>query len=105
MGQKYNLAHDILEALIMKKIMRPSIIFAIGLIMALCSAALTHSVQTSSLGNASILLQATATPLPQGGVSEVGSTDGIAVMGFVIVFIVLIPILLRRKSWMHTSPP
>lgn len=85
----------------MKRIMRPSIIIAIGTILALCSAALTHSVQTSSLGDSAVLLQTTLTPQPQEGVSEVGSTDGIAAMGFVIVIIALVPILLRRKSWMQ----
>ena len=102
--QKSNLAHDILEEL-MKRIMRLSIIIAIGmtLAVALSSAALTRSAQTSSLGDGAVLLQATTTPQPEEGVSEVGSTDGIAAMGFVIVIIALIPILLRRRSWMQSQ--
>ncbi len=38
-------------------------------------------------------------------VSEIGSTDGIIVLGGVLVLIVLVPIFLYRKSWMHTSSP
>ena len=38
------------------------------------------------------------TPTPQAGdVSEIGSTDGILVMGFVIVLIVTLPLIFRKK--------
>lgn len=46
---------------------------------------------------ASTLQQATATPIA-GQVSEIGSTDGILVMGIVIVLIVTLPLLLRKKG-------
>jgi len=45
------------------------------------------------------LHQAT-TPTPVADtVSRAGSTDGIMIMGVVIVIIVLVPILLRRSTW------
>jgi hypothetical protein len=81
---------------------RPLLTIGLSLILALLSAALTYSVPPSTPGaenTAAFLLQ--ATPPPE-DLSEIGSTDGIIVMGFVIVLIVIIPILLQRKSWMET---
>jgi hypothetical protein len=46
---------------------------------------------------ASISMQITPTLIPQ-GVSEIGSTDGILLMGFIIVLIVIIPVLVYRKK-------
>ena len=43
------------------------------------------------------LQQATPTPLVQDK-SEIGSTDGILIMGIVIVVIVLVPVLFRNKN-------
>lgn len=78
--------------------------------LAIIGAALTHSLAMQSFGpafdtRASLLLQTTATPQPddEKDRSEVGSTDGIVVMGVVIVLIVAIPILVRRKHWMRQS--
>jgi len=46
-----------------------------------------------------VLYQA-ATPTPvAGAISRAGSTDGILIMGVVIVIIVLVPILIRRSLW------
>lgn len=86
----------------MKTFTRSVIVIAVSLMLALCSAAVTHTVQPAGyrdLSVAAFFLQTTATPEPVDR-SEVGSTDGIAVMGFVIVAIVIVPILLRRKAWM-----
>ena len=87
---------------VMKKLIRPMIVIALSLTLALMVAGLTHMVPPAagqgSLSAAAFLLQTTATPEPT-DLSEVGSTDGIAVMGFVIVAIVVLPILLRRKTW------
>jgi len=88
----------------MRKIMRPALVIGTGLILALISAALSHTMQPVESGNlsaAAFFLQATTTPQPE-GVSEIGSTDGIVVMGGVIVLIVIIPIILRRKHWMQS---
>lgn len=83
--------------------MRPIITVGLGLVLALFSAALSYSASPSTPanpGSADTILQATMTAQP-GDVSEVGSTDGVLVMGFVIALIILIPILLQRKSWME----
>jgi hypothetical protein len=89
---------------LMKKHMRPIIIVALGVALAIFGAALTYSAPPAIQGNyvaAAFFLQPTATPEPQ-DLSEIGSTDGIAIMGFIIALIIIIPILLRRKSWMET---
>lgn len=83
--------------------MRPIITVGLGLVLALLSAALTYSAPPSTQTNlaaSAIFLQPTATPPPQ-DLSEIGSTDGIIAMGFVIALIIVIPILLRRKSWIE----
>ena len=54
-------------------------------------------VSAQNLGAASISLQATPTPAAK-GVSEIGSTDGIFIMGVVIVLIVVVPVLFYRKK-------
>ena len=86
----------------MKRFIRPVIVIGVSLTLALCSAALTRIVPPSGQGNlavAAFFLQTTPTP-EQVDRSEVGSTDGIVVMGFVLVAIAVLPILLRRKAWM-----
>ncbi|MDO9301156.1 MAG: hypothetical protein Q7T89_07225 [Anaerolineales bacterium] len=51
-----------------------------------------------NLSAASLSMQiATSTP-PAEDRSEVGSTDGIVIMGFVLVIVVTVPILFRRKK-------
>jgi len=90
----------------MKRLIRSAIIILISLTLALTSAAVTHIVLLPGTGNtlsaAAFFLQTTPTPA-QADRSEVGSTDDIVVMGFVIVAIVLLPILIRRKAWSHSQ--
>jgi FtsH-binding integral membrane protein len=92
----------------MKKLMRPIVTIGLGLVLALFSAALTYSSAPPAIeGTVSataVFLQSTPTitPTPQ-DLSEIGSTDGIIVMGIIISLIIIIPILLRRKSWMETQ--
>jgi hypothetical protein len=84
-------------------LVRPIITIGLGLVLALFSAALTYSAPPASEGNlaaAGIFFQPTSTPQPQ-DLSEIGSTDGIIVMGLIIALIIIIPILLRRKSWIE----
>ena len=85
--------------------LRPIITLGIGFLLAISSAALTYSPPPAMQGTfgdgAFFVAQSTSTPR-QKEVSEIGSTDGILVMGFVIALIIVIPILLRRKSWMET---
>jgi predicted membrane protein len=88
----------------MRKFVRPIITVGLGLVLALLSAALTYSAPPPMQGNlaaAAFFLQPTTTPQPQ-DLSEIGSTDGIIVMGFIIALIIIIPILLQRKSWIET---
>ncbi len=87
----------------MRKLVRPIITVGLGLVLALFSAALTYSVPPIVHGNsasAEFFLQPTRTPGPEDH-SEIGSTDGIIVMGLIIALIVVIPILVQRKSWME----
>jgi len=87
----------------MRKSLRPIITLGLGFVLALFSAALTFSAPPAMQGNpaaAAFFLQPTKTPRPQ-DLSEIGSTDGIIVMGFVIALIIVIPILLRRKAWLE----
>ena len=83
--------------------MRPILALGLGLVLAFSSAALSSSkppVLQGDPGAAAFFLQTTPTPQPKDQ-SKVGSTDGIVAMGFFIVLIVIVPILLRRKSWME----
>ncbi|MBK8781110.1 MAG: hypothetical protein IPO22_04790 [Anaerolineales bacterium] len=54
--------------------------------------------QPSVLAQGPVSLQTTATPQAADGTSVIGSTDGILVMGIVIVLIVTLPLLFRKKS-------
>ena len=83
----------------MKKIPRPLITIGLGLIIALFSAALPAADGVFSA--AALFMQATSTPV-QKDLSEIGSTDGIVIMGFVIALIIILPILLQRNAWMET---
>ena len=91
----------------MKRFIRPSTILIISLFLVLFSVAFSRSITaqpaawTKNTG-ASLFFQTTSTPLPQKDRSEIGSTDGITLMSFVIVAIIIIPILLQRKSWSQT---
>ena len=88
----------------MRKIVRSTIAIALSLILAAISAALTYSAPLPIQGNFStgaFFYQTTPTP-QQEGTSEIGSTNEIVIMGGVIVLIILIPIFLRRKSWMQS---
>jgi hypothetical protein len=89
----------------MKKLMRSTIVLGISVIITLFSAALTYLTPPAlqlDFPAAAFFHQPTSTPQVQ-DVSEIGSTDGIIILGGVIVLIVLVPIFLYRKSWMHTS--
>jgi len=90
----------------MEKIIRPLILLGVSLFIVLACTGLTYSARSSSLSNATSagsFFQTTSTPQPKADKSEVGSTDGIVVMGGVIALIVIVPILARRKAWMKVS--
>jgi hypothetical protein len=85
-------------------LVRPIITIGLGSLLALFSAGLTYSTPPALEGNlggaAFFNMQSTPTPKPD-DLTEIGSTDGIVVMGFLIAFLIIIPIVLRRKSWME----
>lgn len=85
-------------------LVRSIITIAIGFLLALYSAALTYStppaMDSTFSATAFFSIQPTSTP-QQKDLSEIGSTDGIVIMGFLIALIIIVPILLRRKSWME----
>ena len=77
----------------------PILMVASGILVALISAISSPGLVTRSGVVAAALDQAaTPTPIPE-NVSRAGSTDGIMLMGVVLVLIVLLPILLRRSTW------
>ena len=77
----------------------PVFLFFLGSILALTSAVFSPGLYvTSNAGAASLSQALTPTPIPA-AVSRAGSTDGIMLMGVVIVIIILLPILLRRGLW------
>jgi hypothetical protein len=78
------------------RILRPAAWLGLGLLLAVTSAALGQPVITGTHLNAAGLAQPTATPVPA---SEVGSTDGLVMLSIIIVLIVVVPILMRRKTW------
>jgi len=80
--------------------LRPLALIAAMLALAGLSAALNPS--------ASLAQSPTPTPLPvvltptpgaAQAVSEVGSTDGIVLLGAIIVVIIIVPILWKRREW------
>ena len=89
----------------MKRFIRPSMVLIISLLLGLFSLAFSRSIsmQTSRFTNqtgAAFFFQTTATPqVQEEDKSEIGSTDGITLMSFLIFAIILIPILLQRKRW------
>ena len=88
----------------MKKIIRPALILMLSIALALISAAFTNTASRQAgkfaeFSNAAFAYQTTATPLPKQDHSEVGSTDGLTLMSFFIVAIIVIPIIIKRKNW------
>ncbi len=82
--------------------LRPVLVIGIGLMLAFTSAVLSRSLPVGSNHSVSALsIQPTVTPSAQ-DVSEIGSTDGIVFMGFLILLIIWIPILIYRRSWLHS---
>ena len=88
----------------MRKLVRSTLAITLSVLFAAISAALTYSAPIPIKGNfssATIFAQTTPTP-QQTNTSEIGSTDQIVLMGGVIAFIIIAPIIIRRKSWMQS---
>jgi hypothetical protein len=91
---------------LMRKLLHPALLIGISLLLALLSAGITYSAQLSSLRQttgAALFFQVTPTPQIEEDLSEVGSTDGIVIMGGVIGLIIIVPILVKRKTWMRVE--
>jgi hypothetical protein len=56
------------------------------------------TVSAKNLSAASLSMQITTPTPPAGDRSEVGSTEGIVIMGFVLVIIVTLPLLFHKKK-------
>jgi len=84
----------------MKRFTRPFIIPFLSLFMVLFSVAFNRSnhLQASNTG-AAMFFKTTTQSHQQVDKSEVGSTDGITIMSFVIVALIVAPIYLQRRHW------
>jgi len=90
----------------MKKFTRPLLILCISALLVFLSVAFSRSsaLQATSYKQSTgafMAIQLTATPEPEEveDQSVVGSTDGITIVSFVIVAIILIPIFMKRRDW------
>jgi hypothetical protein len=85
--------------IIMKKLhLRLFTLLLTTLAFALIAANFTTPQTSANPNNTTIIYQQTTpTPLSAQDLSEIGSTEGILIMGIIIVFIATIPILLRKK--------
>jgi len=74
-------------------------LFLIVLIFVLVAAVnFEHPVASAKDLSAAAFSLQTDSPTPRvEGISEVGSTDGIVIMGFVLVIVVMVPLIFRRK--------
>ena len=85
----------------MKRFIPPLITIGLSLLLALMSAAITYSSPSNAQMNLTadaFFMAVTPTPQPQGK-SIIGSTDQIVIMGGVISAIIVVPILMSRRSW------
>jgi hypothetical protein len=88
----------------MKPLIRPTLIATIIFLLIFLTISLsgfrfTSSLRINDYASGALTLEKASTPQAQDDRSEVGSTDGITVMSFIIVAIIIIPILLKRRSW------
>jgi hypothetical protein len=72
-------------------------ILFIALVAALVLLNFNPSLASAQNMAASASLQATPNPAGE-GISEIGSTDGIMLMGVLITMIAIIPVLLRKQK-------
>ena len=85
----------------MKRLTPRLITIGLSLMLALCSAALTYSAPSNAkmIFPANTFFNQNTPTLREEDQSEIGSTDEIVAMGGVISFIIVVPILMKRKSW------
>lgn len=85
--------------------MKTSYIFAVALVLIVLVFALVAAanfdhptVSAKNLSAASLSMKVSTPTPPAGDRSEVGSTDGIVIMGFVLVIVVILPVLFHMKK-------
>jgi len=71
----------------------------LGLSVTFASLALSRPQPTIQDTNATPTTMADSTSATAEAVDNLGSTDGITLIGAVIVLIIIVPILLRRRLW------
>lgn len=74
-----------------------SLFFLTTLLLVLTAFNFSQPQANALLDAVPALQQSTPTPLPQ-NTSEIGSTDGILIMGVVIVLIVTLPLFLHKRK-------
>jgi hypothetical protein len=79
------------------RVLRTALLLVIGLLLASLGA-LFGSAADHRAGAAVLRQGLTPTPGPR-LTSQAGSTDWIVLMGVVVVLIVILPIILRRRTW------
>jgi hypothetical protein len=93
------LRHDTIK---LTKTMKTSHIFGLTILVlmvvagALIASTFSHPIVSAQQFKAGISVQVTSTPALE-DYSVIGSTDGILVMGIVIVIIIITPLIFRRK--------
>ncbi|MFZ5880376.1 MAG: hypothetical protein ACOY0R_13485 [Chloroflexota bacterium] len=78
--------------------LRPFAWIALGLLLALSSAALGQPAAFGQAGTGTPTPQASPTPVPIDP-AEIGSTNGLVLVGVLITIIILTPILMHWKTW------
>ncbi len=79
------------------RILQPALVIGMGIVLAIAAAIFPLLNDPQPAVSA---LQHAPTPTATiHAVSQAGSTDGITILGFLIVAIVIIPILLRKQVW------
>ncbi|MBI5822678.1 MAG: hypothetical protein HZB18_01530 [Chloroflexi bacterium] len=74
----------------------PTIVLLFIILVSLLAFANFNQPAVSAQSTAGLALQTTPTP-PVDDTSVIGSTDGILIMGIVIVLIITLPLLFRKK--------
>jgi hypothetical protein len=80
------------------QILLPVIMIGAGLLLALTASSFTPFPAHGLSGTATANLTPT-TIASVDSTSQAGSTDGITLMGVIIVLIVVLPVLFRRSTW------
>lgn len=75
------------------------VLFLISLVIILSMVNFSPSLASTPLaGASSATIQVSPTPVGEAGASEVGSTDGILILGVVIILIVTIPLFFYNPN-------